>query len=363
MLLTVNSPDGKLIARPLRSRGLGGSSRSKEFATSAVVIREAASGRAIHTLTGHSADVVSLAFSPDGRRLATASYDRTIKLWDTSTGQDVFTLRGHTAGVVAVAFSPDGNLIVSGGIDDTARVWNATPLAANLIAEHDTRYLKKIAMLRAIERHDGRCPARSGPGQQRPVGHGRRRLRQGCRTGAGQLILRYHHMLCLLENGDIPGYRRAAVDLLTRFGKVTSPNEADNAAWYCVLAADALPDLNAPVRMAETALAACRPEPETSRPQHPGRRALSCRPVRRGHSTTGGERPGAREVSEIPRTGLSWPWPIGRRGMARPPAVGSTSFDPTIRARAAGFSPEAVEIGILRREAEALVHDSPPARP
>ena len=74
MQRTVSSPDGKWIAQvssmvPV----IGGASRSKEFTNSTVVIRDATSGTAIYTLTGHSADVFSLAFSPDGSRLATAS--------------------------------------------------------------------------------------------------------------------------------------------------------------------------------------------------------------------------------------------------------------------------------------------------
>ena len=146
------------------------------------------------------------------------------------------------------------------------------------------------------------------------------------------MILRYHHMLCLLENGDIPGYRRAAVDLLTKFGKVTDPNEANNAAWYCVLAADALPDLNAPVRMAEAALAAFGPDQKRV-----ALNTLGAALYRAGRFDEAIQRleesVRAREVSEFPRTGLSWPWPIGKRGMARPPAGGSTSFDPTIRPR------------------------------
>jgi WD40 repeat protein len=140
--LTVTRPDGNVVAQVGSASG-GEASRSKEYSSSAVVIREMASGRVIHTLTGHSAEVVSLTFSPDGRRLATASFDRTIKLWDVQTGQDVFTLRGHTAGLVCLAFSPDGNEIVSGGFDGTARVWNATPLPSNVIAQHDARYRKR----------------------------------------------------------------------------------------------------------------------------------------------------------------------------------------------------------------------------
>lgn len=141
---SVTSPDGKLIAQNIKHQNFGGADRSKNYAHSAVVVRDSRSGRILHTLIGHSADVVSVVFSPDSRRLATASFDRTIKLWDTQTGQDVFTLGGHTAGLLCLAFSPDGNQIVSGGYDATARVWNATPLESKIIAEHDARYQRKI---------------------------------------------------------------------------------------------------------------------------------------------------------------------------------------------------------------------------
>ncbi len=59
------------------------------------------------TLIGHTAEVTGIAFSPDGRRIATASFDQTIKLWDTATGSEVLTFRA-TAGLLVLAFSPDG---------------------------------------------------------------------------------------------------------------------------------------------------------------------------------------------------------------------------------------------------------------
>src|SRR5262249_35728940 len=108
------SPDGRLLARALLGAGgLPQHNRSRESAHRAVEVLHAATGRLHHTLIGHTADLVGIAFSPDGRRIATASLDRTIKLWDAATGRDVFTIRGHTAGLLALAFSPDGRRIVS----------------------------------------------------------------------------------------------------------------------------------------------------------------------------------------------------------------------------------------------------------
>ncbi len=79
--------------------------------------------RIIRTLTGHSNKVTSVAFSPDGRILASGSDDHTIKLWDLQTGLQIVTLCGHESYVQSVAFSPDGKTLVSGGYDNTVKVW------------------------------------------------------------------------------------------------------------------------------------------------------------------------------------------------------------------------------------------------
>jgi WD40 repeat protein len=84
----------------------------------------------INTLMGHNR-VVSLAFSPDGRRLASAGADRTVKLWDTATGQDVLSLPGHLDSGGRVLFSPDGQRLASASQDGMVRVWDASPLAEN----------------------------------------------------------------------------------------------------------------------------------------------------------------------------------------------------------------------------------------
>jgi WD40 repeat protein len=76
------------------------------------------------TLLGHTHGIVTVAFSPDGARLASASQDGTGRVWDTTTGKELFPLQGHTSSVTGVAFSPDGSLIASGSWDGTVKVWD-----------------------------------------------------------------------------------------------------------------------------------------------------------------------------------------------------------------------------------------------
>ena len=76
-------------------------------------------------LVGHSAKVWSLAFSPDGTRLASGSRDLTVKLWDTASGQEVLTLRGFASEVSGVAFSPDGSRLITTDLSGSVRLWEA----------------------------------------------------------------------------------------------------------------------------------------------------------------------------------------------------------------------------------------------
>jgi WD40 repeat protein len=103
------SPDGKLLA----TASLDGTSR----------VWDPATGHCLHTLRGHNLTVLRVAFSPDGKLLATASLDGTSRVWDPATGHCLRTLDGHTGLVPCAAFSPDGHLLATGGDDRTVRVW------------------------------------------------------------------------------------------------------------------------------------------------------------------------------------------------------------------------------------------------
>ncbi len=90
------------------------------------VLSQTLPGTTFYVYRGHSSAVVAVAWSPDGTRIASASWDGTVQVWDATTGGNAYTYRGHSSAVNAVAWSPDGTRIASGGDDKTVQVWDAT---------------------------------------------------------------------------------------------------------------------------------------------------------------------------------------------------------------------------------------------
>ena len=78
----------------------------------------------VGTLDGHTDPVYAIAWSPDGKTLATAGFDNTVRLWDAATRKEIKKYEGHTKLVLAVAIAPDGKHILSGSQDNTAKIWD-----------------------------------------------------------------------------------------------------------------------------------------------------------------------------------------------------------------------------------------------
>src|SRR5271166_4731395 len=97
------------------------------------------------TLKGHNGYVLSVAWSPDGKRLATGSDDHTAKVWDAASGQEVLTLKGNNGYVYSVAWSPDGKRLATGSLDHTAKVWDAASGQEVLPLKGDTDCVRSVA--------------------------------------------------------------------------------------------------------------------------------------------------------------------------------------------------------------------------
>ncbi|WP_448267950.1 WD40 domain-containing protein [Nostoc sp. DSM 114159] len=95
-------------------------------ADNTIKIWDVSSGQLLKSLTSHSSTVRSVAYSPNGQQLASASDDKTIKIWDVSSGQLLKTLTGHSSTVISVAYSPNGQQLASASFDKTIKIWNVS---------------------------------------------------------------------------------------------------------------------------------------------------------------------------------------------------------------------------------------------
>jgi WD40 repeat protein len=141
------APDGKALVT-----GEGGD----------VLVLERESGAELRRLKGHTSDVYCIVFSRGGDRLATASQDKTARLWDYSSGREIFVLKGHADMILAVAFSPDGGTLVSASRDGAIWVWDAASGSGRLLARLE-QALYSVAFL-----PDGKTVAVAG--HSAPIG-------------------------------------------------------------------------------------------------------------------------------------------------------------------------------------------------
>jgi WD40 repeat protein len=130
------SPDGTKIASGAGFDGAAGSVAGDTL----VKVWDAASGKTLVTFSGHTWFINSVAWSPDGTKIASSDGGHSVIVWDAATGKTITTYASHTDQVAYIAWSPDGTKIVSASQDDTVQVWDAA--TGRTLATHTTPFAK-----------------------------------------------------------------------------------------------------------------------------------------------------------------------------------------------------------------------------
>lgn len=231
----------------------------------------------LHVMRGHTSVVSDVAFSPDDRRVGSCGIDVTLKLWEIESGEEAISLREATGSLTALAFHPDGQRILATH-SSKIQIWNSHPQPspkseaafelANLAwHEQEVRNGVNAQNFAAAEFHVDRLiqlrPDRADYDTRLGEVFGEmgdwERMRKSYSIADQRNPDRLDNitglLLAELQRGNLDGYRRECARMHAQVGENSSASFINNAVWYCVVAPDAISDLQELVNLSQRMLA------------------------------------------------------------------------------------------------------------